>query len=259
MTTSFAPVVSAERLSAQVAQRIETEIREGRFSPGEKLPTEAKLVDLFKVSRTVVREALSRLKSIGLVESRQGSGVFVHPQVAFEPLNFDPRLAASREAVLQIVEVRRALEAECAQLAASQRGPSDVLNLQQALKALDLAVAQGKDGVEEDVLFHQAIAKAAGNPFLIDTLDFLAQFLRGATQVTRANEARHADFAQAVKQEHHAILQAIVAGDAKQAHSMATRHMRNAAKRIQQADPGFWQQEGSALAQALVSPPKGKS
>jgi len=120
-------------------------------------------------------------------------------------------------------------------------------------------VAEGKDGVEEDVLFHQAIAKAAGNPFLIRTLDFLAQFLHGATQVTRANEARHVKFAQAVRQEHHAIVTAIIFGDAKQANRAATVHMRNAAKRIQQADPGFWQQEGGALAQVLVTPPKGKS
>jgi GntR family transcriptional repressor for pyruvate dehydrogenase complex len=257
MTTSFAPVVSSERLSVQVARRLENEIREGRLSPGEKLPTEAKLVELFKVSRTVVREALSRLKSIGLVESRQGSGVYVHHQAAFEPLNFDPRLADSREAVLQIVEVRRALEAECAQLAATHRSPSDVVNLEHALAALDLAVANGKDGVEEDVLFHQAIAKAAGNPFLIGTLDFLAQFLRGGTQVTRANEARRADFAQAVRHEHHAIVKAIVDGDAKQAHRAATLHMRNAAKRIQQADNSFWQQEGSVLAQVLIPPNQG--
>lgn len=252
MTTSFTPVVSSERLSVQVAQRLENEIREGRLSPGEKLPTEAKLVELFKVSRTVVREALSRLKSIGLVESRQGSGVYVHHQAAFEPLNFDPRLADSREAVLQIVEVRRALEAECAQLAATNRSAGDIDQLQNALAAIDRAVANGKDGVEEDVLFHQAIAKAAGNPFLIGTLDFLGQFLRGGTQVTRANEARRADFAQAVRQEHHAIVKAIVEGDAKQAHRLATLHMRNAAKRIQQADSRFWEQEGSVLAQVLI-------
>jgi GntR family transcriptional repressor for pyruvate dehydrogenase complex len=252
MTTSFAPVVSAERLSVQVAQRLEAEIREGRLSPGEKLPTEAKLVELFKVSRTVVREALSRLKSIGLVESRQGSGVFVHHQAAFEPLHFDPRLADSLEAVLQIVEVRRALEAECAQLAATNRSAGDIDQLQLALAAIDRAVAEGKDGVEEDVLFHQAIAKAAGNPFLIGTLDFLAQFLRGGTQVTRANEARHAKLAQAVRQEHHAIATAIIQGDAKQANRAATVHMRNAAKRIQQADSSFWQQEGGLLAQVLI-------
>ena len=252
MTTSFTPIVSAERLSVQVAKRLEAEIREGRLSPGEKLPTEAKLVELFKVSRTVVREALSRLKSIGLVESRQGSGVFVHHQAAFEPLNFDPRLADSLDAVLQIVEVRRALEAECAQLAATNRSASDIVHLQEALDAIDRAVADGKDGVEEDVLFHQAIAKAAGNPFLIGTLDFLAQFLRGGTQVTRANEARHTKLAQAVRQEHHAIVTAIIQGDAKQANRAATVHMRNAAKRIQQADSTFWQQEGSVLAQVLI-------
>lgn len=252
MTTSFSPVVSADRLSVQVAQRLANEIREGRLAPGDKLPTEAQLVAQFQVSRTVVREALSRLKSLGLVTSRQGSGVYVDQSAAFEPLNFDARFAASREAVIHIVEVRRALEAECAQLAAEKRSATDMRAIHKALKALDAAVEKGADGVEEDVQFHRAIAKAAGNPFLISTLDYLAQFLRGGTRVTRANEARRLDFANAVRQEHHAIVQAIEEGDGKKAHRAATLHMRHASKRIQQADSSFWTQEGGALAQPLV-------
>lgn len=252
MTTQFSPVSTGDRLSVQVAQQLAAEIREGRLAPGDKLPTEARLVEQFQVSRTVVREALSRLKSLGLVDSRQGSGVYVHAHAAFAPLSFDAYHAASREAVVQIVEVRRALEAEGAELAALRSTPAQLQVIHDALRALDDAVAAGRDGVEEDVRFHRAIAEAAGNPFLMGTLDYLAQFQRGSTRVTRANEARRADFAQAVRQEHHAIVQAIAATDPQQARHAASEHMRNAARRIQLADPGFWRQEGERLAQPLI-------
>lgn len=253
MTTRFTPVSSGERLSVQVAQQLAAEIRAGRFAPGDKLPTEARLVEQFQVSRTVVREALSRLKSLGLVDSRQGSGVYVQAGAAFEPLNFDARHAASREAVKQLVEVRRALEAEAAELAALRRTPAQLRALRTALRAIDSATAAGRDGVEEDVRFHRLIAEAAGNPFLMGTLDYLAQFQRGSIRVTRANEARREDFAGQVRQEHQAILQAIEAGDAAQARQAAAGHMRHAARRIDQADAGFWTQEGELLAMPLVA------
>lgn len=252
MTLQFSPVTAGDRLSVQVAQQLAAEIREGRLVPGDKLPTEARLVEQFQVSRTVVREALSRLKSLGLVESRQGSGVYIHAHAPFAPLNFDARHAASREAVIQIVEVRRALEAEGAELAAERHTPAQLQVIRNALHALDDAVAAGQDGVEEDVRFHRAIAEAAGNPFLMGTLDYLAQFQRGSTRVTRANEARRNDFAHAVRQEHHAILRAIEVADPAAARRAAGEHMRNAALRIQQADPGFWTQEGDRLARPLV-------
>lgn len=252
MTNLFKPVPSARRLSVQVADQLAAAIRKGKLKQGDKLPTEAQLVAQFEVSRTVVREALSRLKSLGLIESQQGSGIYVNAQPTFQPLNFDAKHAASREAVIQIVEVRRALEAECAALAAIKRSPSDIQAMQDALTRLDTAVSRGEDGVQEDVQFHRAIATAAGNPFLISTLDYLAQFLREGTRVTRANEARREDFALAVRSEHLAIAEAIVNGDSKQAQRAATLHMKNAAKRIQQADSSFWLQEGGELALSLV-------
>lgn len=252
MSTPFSPVASAIRLSEQVAQQLAGEIRAGQLAPGDKLPTEARLVEQFQVSRTVVREALSRLKSLGLVDSRQGSGVYVQANAALEPLNFDARHAVSREAVKQLVEVRRALEAEAADLACLRRTPAQLDDLRAALQAIDDATAAGQDGVEEDVRFHRMIAQAAGNPFLMGTLDYLARFQRGSIRVTRANEARREDFAREVRQEHLAILQAIEAGDAAQARHAAAEHLRNAARRIDLADPGFWTQQGDRLAQPLV-------
>ncbi|MFM7001850.1 MAG: FadR/GntR family transcriptional regulator [Limnohabitans sp.] len=252
MSQHFTPVSSGARLSDQVADQLAAEIKQGRLQPGDKLPTEARLVEQFRVSRTVVREAVSRLKSLGLVDSRQGSGVFVNPQLPYAPLNFEAQLAASEEAVIQMVEVRRALEAEVAALAAQRRTAADIRAITQAVKALDAAVEAGHNGVDEDMKFHRAIADAARNPFLIQTLEYLGQFLRGVTQVTRANEARRVDFANEVQAEHLAILEAVLAGDAVRARQAATTHMGNAIVRIQSADPGFWLQEGERLAQPLV-------
>jgi GntR family transcriptional regulator, transcriptional repressor for pyruvate dehydrogenase complex len=225
-----------------------------RLLGGDKLPTEAALVQQFGVSRTVVREAISRLKSLGLVESRQGSGAFVRA-AGFSPLQFDAQSVASKRAVVQMVEVRRALEAEVAALAAQRRSASDLKRIEQAAKALDQTVRAGGDGVDQDVALHRAIADAAQNEFLISTLDYLRQFLHGATRVTRANEARRADFAKQVQTEHQAIIEAIIAADPSKARKAAARHMDNAIKRIEQADPAFWQQEGVKLAGALVSRP----
>ncbi|WP_088282025.1 FadR/GntR family transcriptional regulator [Ideonella sp. A 288] len=252
MASRLSPVTSGARLSEQVAQQLAAQVRDGTLAPGAKLPTEARLVEQFQVSRTVVREAVARLKSQGLVDSRQGSGVFVCASPAIAPLNFDPRHAGSRQAVVQMVVVRRALESEVAALAAQRRTATGLRRIRQAVAALDSAVQAGGDGVEEDVRLHRAMADAAGNPFLIDTLDYLAQFLRGATRVTRANEARRADFAQQVREEHAAIVQAIEAGDADAARAAAARHMDNAIRRIESADPAFWRQQGARLAQPLV-------
>lgn len=252
MPPHFKTITPGVRLSDQVADALAAEIRSGRLVPGDKLPTEAALVAHFAVSRTVVREAVSRLKSLGLVDSRQGSGVYVQ-DAGFSPLNFDPRLAVSKQAVIQMVEVRRALEAEVAGLAAQRRSATDVKRIRAAITALNRAVQAGGDGVDEDVKYHRAIADAARNPFLLDTLEYLGQFLQGATRVTRANEARRTDFAQQVSDEHERIAQAIEAADPLAARAAAAAHMDNAIVRIELADPAFWQQQGVKLASPLVS------
>lgn len=252
MSQHFTPVSSGARLSDQVAEQLSAEIKRGRLAPGDKLPTEARLVEQFQVSRTVVREAVSRLKSVGLVDSRQGSGVFVKPALPIAPLQFEAQHAASQEAVIQMVEVRRAMEAEVAALAAQRRSASDIRRIEKAVQALNAAVKAGGNGVAEDVNFHRAIAEATRNPFLIQTLEYLSQLVHGATQVTRANEARRVDFAAEVQAEHQAILQAIQAGEPDQARQAAATHMGNAINRIRNADPAFWVQEGERLAQPLV-------
>ncbi len=253
MLTRFQSITPALHLSHQVADALAGEIRAGRLASGDKLPTEAALSQQFSVSRTVVREAMSRLKSLRLVDSRQGSGVYVR-EADIPPLSFDANYAVSKEAVVQMVELRRALEAEVAALAAQRGTPAQLRRIRTAVKALDKAVAAGGDGVLEDVDFHRAVAEGANNPFLLSTLQYLGRFVVGAVRVTRANEARRHDFAQEVRLEHARIAQAIAARDSAAARHAACDHMDNAIRRIDLADPAFWQQEGTVLARVLMSP-----
>lgn len=241
------------RLSEQLADALVVSIRDGQLPAGQRLPTEGALVQRFGVSRTVVREALSRLKTMGLIESRQGSGAFVKAMAAPELEHLVLAPDGSMNAVIQMVEVRRALEAESAALAAARRTPQNLKQIKLALQALERAVGSGGDGVAEDVAFHVAIATAANNPFLLATLSYLSRFLLDGTRVTRANEATRSDLAQQVRNEHAAIVLAIEAGDSSAARQAGAAHMINAAERIGSVDPVFWAQQGRQLADRLRS------
>ncbi len=230
------PLVAPARLSDRVADQLTRRIDSGEFAPDQRLPTEQQLSERFGVSRTVVREAVSRLKSMGLLTSRQGAGVFVAPRDQARALAFDPSVLRSLDSVVQVVEVRRALEGEVAALAAQRITPAKARTLRQALQRLDDAVETGADGVEEDLAFHRSIAQATDNPQFERLLAFLEQYQRGAMRVTRTNEAMHGAFMQAVRREHEAIARAVTAGDAAAARRAAVRHMVNAKARIEGLD-----------------------
>ena len=226
--------IPARALTDSVAEQLLEKIEGGAFPRGAKLPTEAVLSEEFGVSRTVIREAIARLKYEGLVESRQGSGVFVTDQAGIRPLRIDYTDTGTLESVLQIVELRRSIEAEVAAQAARRRTDTAMTNIDAALAHLDATVAEGGDGVQADVAFHRAIAEATGNPYFLKTLAFLSQYLETATRVTRTNEARREDFSRQVREEHQAIVAAIRAGDADAARNAAQTHMYNAARRLAQ-------------------------
>lgn len=234
--TPIAPLRAPERLSDRVADQLARRIDSGELSPAQRLPTEQQLSERFGVSRNVVREAVSRLKSMGLLVSRQGAGVFVAPRGQARALAFDPSVLHSLDSVVQVVEVRRALEGEVAALAAQRITPAKARALRQALDTLEAAVAAGSDGVEEDLAFHRSIAQATDNPQFERLLAFLEQYQRDAMRVTRTNEAMHGAFMRAVHREHEAITRAVTAGDAQAARRAAVRHMVNAAVRIEGLD-----------------------
>ncbi|UWE14664.1 FadR/GntR family transcriptional regulator [Herbaspirillum huttiense] len=243
-------------LADHVTSVLAQQIRSGEFAPDARLPSEMELTERFSVSRTVIREAISRLKSEGLVGSRRGSGTVVLPVTQATPFRLDLNMDDGRDsiqAVLRVIELRRGVEGEMAALAAQRRTRAQNLAIQQALQAIDAAAAAGRDGVQEDFAFHAAISNASHNPLYTSLVQFLSQFLHAAIRVSRMNEARSNEFVQQVRAEHAALAQAINDGNAEAARAAALRHMEQSALRLQAADRAFWASaEGQAAARDLA-------
>ena len=242
-----APAVVFEgTLTDRVAGLLATQIRSGAYPAQARLPTESVLMSQHGVSRTVVRESLARLKSEGLVETRQGSGTVVRERSASDAF----RLGAAAEnpalGVLRILELRRGIEGEMAALAAERRSAVDMKAIERALKAIDAAVNAGGDGVAQDLAFHMAISQAAHNPHYPELLGLLGRALHDAIALSRRNEARRPELAAQVLAEHAALCAAIRARDVAAAREAAIGHMRCTADRLQRASADFWKGDDSA-------------
>jgi GntR family transcriptional regulator, transcriptional repressor for pyruvate dehydrogenase complex len=230
---------SPARLSDRLAALLQQSIASAELAPEERLPTEQQLADLHGVSRTVVREAVSQLKSMGLLVSRQGSGVFVAPRHQARALAFDPSVLDSMAGVLQVVEVRRGLEAEMAAQAAERITPPKAAAIAAALAALEACPPHGAEGVQADLDFHRSIARATDNPHFERLIGFLEQYQRDAMHVTRTNEALDLTYQNQVQQEHRHIAESVMRGDTEAARSAARQHMINAALRLEHAAPAI--------------------
>ena len=227
----------AERLSDRLAARLIQQIESGRLQPGERLPSEAQMASVHGVSRSVVREAVHQVKSRGMVRSRQGAGVFVSFEPRQRALAFDPKVLESMDAVVQVIELRRVLEGEMAALAAQRATRTQLSIIRRALQKVDAVTRAGELGVEEDFVFHRAVGAATGNPQFVRLLSFLEQYLLDAMRITKGNEARRREWMQQVHDEHHAIVEAIAAGDAAAARRAAIRHLLGGQRRL--ADGGL--------------------
>lgn len=241
--------LQARRLSDQLADRLREQIEGGVWQPNERIPTEAKLCEQHAVSRSVVREAVHQLRSQGLLQSRQGSGMYVVPQRhrAWQP---DLSLLGSMQGVVQMMELRRVVESGMAPLAAERAKASQIKALWKAFQAIDEATNSGQSGVAEDFAFHRAIAEASNNPQFVRLIGYLEQYLLDAMSVTKHNEARRSDFMEQVRDEHRAIVQAIADRDPEAARKAATTHM----------ELGQWRlSEGGWLKSRFKSKAKGTS
>ncbi|WP_420992329.1 FadR/GntR family transcriptional regulator [Cupriavidus sp. 30B13] len=239
-------------LADRITELLASQIRKGTYPVNARLPTEKFMTEEYGVSRTVVREAISRLKSEGLVETRQGSGTVVLDPKTSEAFRLGRNDENPALGVVRILELRRGIEAEMAALAAERRSEAEMTQIRRALKAIDRAVADGGDGVEEDLAFHMAVSRATGNPHYTELLGLLTRALQDAIRLTRGNEAQRTDFAAQVRAEHEAMCAAIQARDADAARRAAFQHMKNTADRIAHADQSYWTGNSREAAQRLA-------
>lgn len=170
MTARFSSV-TVTRHYEQIVRQIQDGIRDGQLARGHKLPTERELGLQFGVSRSVVREAIKVLDSMGLVETRQGSGIYVRT-TALPTVSRALTLVVSPEetSVGHLFEFRRLLESMAARLAALRRSDAEITDIRRHARATRDASGIPAFGLA-DAQFHHAVYVAAGNPYLIAMLD----------------------------------------------------------------------------------------
>jgi GntR family transcriptional regulator, transcriptional repressor for pyruvate dehydrogenase complex len=246
------PITGNKTLADQVTEALVNKIVGNEFA-GSQLPSEQAMAEGFGVSRTVIREAVSRLKAEGLIDTRQGRGAFVRTDRLDVPFRIDLNSEDLLGSLLHIIELRRGLDAEIAFLAARRRKREQMAAIRRALADIERASKAGRDAAAEDLAFHLSIAQATGNPLFLELLRFLNQFLYIAIRVTRANEDQRVEFSEQTRVEHMAIAGAIERQDPEAAATAAKTHMINAAVRIKSADAEFWTVELRHLAQSLDS------
>lgn len=159
----FKPI-KPKKVSTQIAEQIRASILSGEFNPGEKLPPERELAEMFGVSRPSVREALNLLASSGLVETHQGGGTVVRSLVenaAGSALSELIRIDGDR--ALDVVEVRKGMESWTAWYAAERALPEDVRRLEAIVKGMAENLTGLKPSEDLDAHFHTLIARATHN------------------------------------------------------------------------------------------------
>lgn len=219
-------------LTLEVVEQLACEIRSGRLPAGTRLPTEHELMAALGVSRTVVREAVAALRAEGLVISRQGAGVFVADESRV-PFRISPEGQSSIEDILQIMELRLAIEIEAAALAAERSTPEQTAALGEALAAVDRAIENGDGAVNEDFAFHRAIASASGNPKFSRLLEFLGRHIipRQSIRSSLATPEEQRQYLRRIQNEHARIYSAIRTGDVSAARRSMRTHLTRSLSR----------------------------
>lgn len=221
-------------LVTEIVDALAASIREGHLVPGEKLPTEADIMARFDVSRTVVREALSKLQASSLVETRHGIGTFV--LAAHDAGNF--KITSSNfttiNDVIAVLELRISLETEAAGLAALRRTPENLAAMQAALQAFENAIQLDSDGVPPDFQFHMEVARSTGNRHFADLMTYLGTMIIPRTRVNTALDAPEGrlQYLQRVNGEHESIYNAIRNQDAEAARAAMRMHLSNSRERL---------------------------
>ena len=159
--------IKIKKLSSQIAEQIRSAILSGDYTPGDKLPSERELAEMFSVSRPTVREALNMLASSGLTASHQGDGTVVLSLLETADVNpFSELIRVEKERALDVVEVRKDMELWTAYYAAQRALPEDIRRLEDIITAMrhkqykqeELASSE-----ELDAEFHISIARATHN------------------------------------------------------------------------------------------------
>ncbi|NYT38246.1 FadR family transcriptional regulator [Allopusillimonas soli] len=233
-STAIRPRRRARSLAQEVVDSLLGQIQSGELGKGDRLPTESELMRMLGVSRTVVREAISRLQAAGVVETRHGIGSFVLEVQAPHNFHIDPKELVTIHDILDVLQLRQSLESAAAGIAAIKRSPQDLDHMQAILREFRALLEAGKETVDADFRFHLAIAQATGNRYFVEFMSYLGQTVIPRTRINTASLGKEtqARYLERVHYEHEEIARAIAMQNAVVASSAMQLHLNNSAERL---------------------------
>lgn len=228
----------SRNLTEEVVAELSERISSGALQPGDKLPTESEIMAQLGVSRTVVRESISRLQAARLVQTRHGIGTFVLEATDHDRFQIEAAGDLTVRDVMAILELRISLEAEAAGLAAMRRTDENLAQMRRALDEFERLIEAGESSaVTADVAFHLELAKATGNRYFHSILSQLGNTIIPRTRVNSAALAHHdpGSYLDRVNREHEDIFDAIERRDPEAARAAMRMHLSNSRERLRRA------------------------
>ncbi|TVY10442.1 FadR/GntR family transcriptional regulator [Paenibacillus cremeus] len=223
----FKKIATPRKIHEVIAEQLKERIVSGELKPGDKLPSTKELSERFQVGRSTIREALSGLKAMGLVESHQGEGSYVRSIEAQDVglPEFDA-LLMSRETVLELIEARKALEISNAALAAEKRTEDDLRRFEAVLKRMEEHVGDEVEGERSDIEFHLILAQATHNSIMMRMIDSISSQMQTAIRETRRLQMYASrSVSHQLWREHQAIYEAIRTQQPELAQEEMRRHL----------------------------------
>jgi GntR family transcriptional repressor for pyruvate dehydrogenase complex len=216
--------IKRTHLTREVKLQLEEAIRRGDYAPGQRLPSERQLMELFGVSRVCVREAIRSLEALGRVKVEHGRGAFVTDRRSAFGESMSGWLEQHHDELVELHAVRGALDVLAVQAAVADFDTGRIEAVVEAQTAFARAIEAGEEPsalVELDIDFHLAIASASGNRLLYDLLSDLHVYLAEARLATlgRAEKARRS------REHHDEIVTALVAKDVEAVSEAMQRHL----------------------------------
>jgi GntR family transcriptional regulator, transcriptional repressor for pyruvate dehydrogenase complex len=231
-------------LAHVLVDALKNRIRTGEYPVGSQMPTEARIIAEFGVSRTVVRDAISRLQTAGMVMTKHGIGSFVQSQST--DLGFRVQIAQlqSLREVISVLELRIGLETEAAALAAARRTDKNLAFMRASLDRLNLAMREQRDAVDADYDFHAEIARSTQNLHFANLFDSLGSGLipRAKLSTGAGNDSDQSAqlleqeaYLRLIQREHENIFDAIAQSDSEAARAAMRIHLSNGRERRKKA------------------------
>jgi GntR family transcriptional regulator, transcriptional repressor for pyruvate dehydrogenase complex len=218
--------IEKKKLSEEIAEKLRQMIQSGELQHGQQLDSVPNLATQFSVGKAAVREALSALKAVGLIEIKQGLGTFVTKSDEFSLPSLNLQGLVNIDQIRKIFEIRRILELGAVRVAATKRTEEDLLQLTNLLEEMKQGIDDKEVGEEADWKFHMAIAKASNNNYIVDMLNSISSTIRATMYDSRklwlfSNKKTALELIE----EHEAIYCAIAVNNEKLAQELMMEHL----------------------------------